>query len=45
MFHFVSCWRISKTQNIPELGLDYKEVGFTLRMSDCEELVGVTHRG
>jgi len=34
-----------RTRNITELGLDYKEVGILLGgLSDCEELVGVTHR-
>jgi hypothetical protein len=29
---------------IPELGEIYKNGDFTWRVSDCEELVGVTHR-
>jgi len=27
-----------------DLGVIYKKVDFTWRVSDCEELVGVTHR-
>jgi len=30
--------------NIPSLGVFYKNVGKLWRVSDCEELVGVTHR-
>jgi len=34
-----------RPQYIPELGLNYNVCGgFTWRVSDCEELVGVTHR-
>jgi len=31
-----------RTQYIPELGLFYKNEGRLWRVSDCEELVGVT---
>jgi len=35
-----------RTQYITELGVDYNVCGgFTWWVSDCEELVGVTHRG
>ena len=35
--------KIKSTQYITSIGLFYKEVGiFTWRVSDCEELVGVT---
>jgi len=30
--------------NITSIGLFYKEVGRLWRLSDCEELVGVTYR-
>jgi len=33
-----------RTQYIPEFGGFYKKVGRLWRVSDCEELVGVTHR-
>jgi len=34
-----------RTQYIPRFGGVLQELrGFTWRMSDCEELVGVTHR-
>jgi hypothetical protein len=31
--------------NISSLGVFYKNRGFTWRVSDCEELLGVSHRG
>jgi len=39
-------WRdyIQVTQYITSIGLFYKNVGVTWRLSDYEELVGVTHR-
>ena len=33
-----------KTQYITSIGLNYKNVGRVWRVSDCEELVGATHR-
>ena len=39
MSHLVSYKWIRKTQVIPELAGFYKNVGFTWRVSDCEELV------
>jgi len=33
------------TQYITSIGLNYKNRGFTWRVSDCEELVGVTAFG
>ena len=44
MSHKVSYKWIRRTQYIPSIGLFYKNVGVTWRLSDCEELVGVTHR-
>jgi len=45
MSHLVSYWWIRITQLIPSFGEFYKNVGdFTWRVSDCEELVGVTWR-
>jgi hypothetical protein len=38
------CLCIRRSQYIPELGLFYKNRGRLWRVSDCEELVGVTHR-
>jgi len=38
-----NCW-FRRTQYITSIGLIYKEVGRLWRVSDCEELVGVTHR-
>jgi len=32
------------TQYITSIGMFYKNVGILRRVSDCEELVGVTHR-
>ena len=44
MSHLVSYKWIRKTQVIPEYVVFYKKRGdFTWRVSDCEELVGVTH--
>ena len=45
MFHLVSYKCIRRTQYITPIGLFYKNVGRLWRGSDCEELVGVTHRG
>ena len=45
MFHLVSYCCIRRTQYITSIGLFYKEVGRLWRVSDCEELVGVTHTG
>jgi len=43
--HLVSYKWIRKTQVIPEYVVFYKKLGdFTWSVSDCEELVGVTHR-
>jgi len=42
VFHLVSYKRFRLNQYIPSIGLFYKEVGVTWRVSDCEELVGVT---
>jgi len=40
-----SSWWFRRTQNITSIGLFYKNMGIlTWRLSDCEELVGVTHR-
>jgi len=45
MSHKVSYWWIRITQVIPEFGGFYKNGGILLGgVSDCEELVGVTHR-
>ena len=44
MFHLVSYKWIRKTQVILEYVMFYKNVGRLWRLSDCEELVGVTHR-
>ena len=44
MSHLVSYKWFRRTQYIPELGLFYKDWGRLWRLSDCEELVGVTHR-
>jgi len=44
MFHLVSYKWFRRTQYITSIGLDYKEVGGLWRVSDCEELVGVTWR-
>jgi|AP82_1055514.scaffolds.fasta_scaffold92488_1 hypothetical protein len=44
MFHLVSYKCIRRTQYITPIGLFYKNVGRLWRGSDCEELVGVTHR-
>ena len=45
MSHKVSYKWIRKTQVIPEYVVFYKNVGILLEgLSDCEELVGVTHR-
>ena len=43
MFHLVPYWCIRRTQYIPELGLFYKDWGRLWRVSDCEEIVVVTH--
>jgi len=40
VFHLVSYKWFRRTRNITELGGDYKEVGVTWRLSDCEELSG-----
>ena len=46
MSHLVSYKWIRKTQVIPEYVVFYNVWGdFTRRLSYCEELVGVTHRG
>ena len=42
--HKVSYWWFRRTQYIPQFGRFYKNRGFYLEVSDCEELVGVTHR-
>jgi len=34
-----------RAQNTSSIGLFYKSVGMLWSVSDCEELVGVTHRG
>jgi len=39
-----SSWWVRRTQNITSIGLFYKNRGGLWRVSDCEELVGVTHR-
>jgi len=44
MSHLVSYKWIRKTQVIPEYVGFYKNVGILLGGSDCEELMGVTHR-
>ena len=44
MFHLVSYCCIRRTQYITSIGLFYKEVGRLWRVSDCEELVGVTQK-
>ena len=45
MFHLVSYKWFRRTQYIPRFGSVLQEGGdFTRRVSDCEELVGVTHR-
>ena len=45
MSHLVSYKSCRLNQCIPELGLNYKEVGILLGgVFDCEELVGVSHR-
>jgi len=44
MSHKVSYKWFRRTQYITSIGLFYKEVGRLWRVSDCEELVGVTHR-
>jgi len=33
-----------RAQNTSSIGLFYKNLGFYLEVSDCEELVGVAHR-
>jgi len=46
MFHLVSYKRFRRTQYITSIGWFYKNVGIFLGgLSDCEELVGVNHRG
>jgi len=37
-------WLFIRTQYITSIGLFYKKEGFLLGVSDCEELVGFTHR-
>jgi len=45
MFHLVSYKWFRRTQYIPRFGGVLQEGGdFTRRVSDCEELVGVTWR-
>jgi len=45
MFHLVPISGLGKPKLYHDLGVFYKEVGdFTWEVSDCEELVGVTHR-
>ena len=44
MFHLVSYKWFRRTPYITSIGLIYKKVGVTWRVSDCEELVGVTHK-
>jgi len=44
MFHLGSYWWFRRTQYIPRFGGILQERGdFTWRVSDCEELVGVTN--
>jgi len=44
-FTWFSYWQIRRTQYIPQFGGVLQECGdFTWRVSDCEELVGVTLR-
>ena len=46
MFHRFPIGKYSITQHIPSFGRFYKNMGILLGVvSDCEELVGVTHRG
>ena len=44
MFHRFPIGKYSITQHIPSFGRCYKNVGGLWRVSDCEELVGVTHK-
>ena len=45
MFHKFSYWWIRRTLYIPRFGGVLQELGILLGgVSDCEELVGVTHR-
>ena len=45
MFHLVYFWLVGESNLYHDLGVFYKNVGILLGgVSDCEELVGVTHR-
>jgi len=44
-FNWFPFWCIRRTQVIPEYVVFYKNEDFTWRVSDCEELVGIIHRG
>ena len=45
MFDKVSYYWFRKTQFVTSIGLFYKNRGRLWRVSDCEELVVVTHKG
>jgi hypothetical protein len=45
MFHLVSLWLVLGEAKLYQNLGDFTRIGdFTWRVSDCEELVGVTHR-